>query len=40
MHEEELLSLGVIHAQLSPEDVEEIAEAFQKVVGHYRKAAA
>lgn len=40
MHFEELIYTGAIHGQLSAADIEDIAEAFEKVTSHYRRAAA
>jgi dTDP-4-amino-4,6-dideoxygalactose transaminase len=40
MHYEELITTGAIHGGLSERDVEDFAEAFHKVVSHYRRAAA
>jgi dTDP-4-amino-4,6-dideoxygalactose transaminase len=38
MHYEEVLFTNVIHAQISERDVEDIADAIHKVVGHFRSA--
>jgi dTDP-4-amino-4,6-dideoxygalactose transaminase len=40
MHDEELIYTGAVHGQLSPEDIDDFAEAFHKVIGHYQRAAA
>lgn len=40
MHYEELIYTGAIHGGLTPEDVQDIAEAFHKVTDHYRRMAA
>jgi perosamine synthetase len=40
MHFDELLYTGAIHAQTSEEDVEQMAEGFHKVIGHFQRAGA
>ena len=40
MHYDELVYTGAIHAQTAPEDIEDMAEAFQKVIGHFKAAGA
>jgi perosamine synthetase len=40
MHDEEVLFTNLIHAQTSPQDVEDIAAAIHKVVRHYRSGSA
>ena len=38
MHTQELIYTGALHAQLTSADVEDMAEAFHKVIDHYRSA--
>lgn len=40
MHYEELIYTSAIHAQTAREDIEDMAEAFQKVIGHFHSAGA
>ena len=40
MHDEVLLYTGAVHAQTSYEDVEQMAQAFHKVIGHFQRAGA
>ena len=40
MHYDELIYTGAIHAQTAPQDIQDIAEAFHKVIGHFHAAGA
>lgn len=40
MHYDEVLYTGAVHAQTEPADIEDMAEAFHKVIGHFQSAGA
>lgn len=40
MHYDEVLYTGAVHAQTAPEDIDDMAEAFHKVIGHFHSAGA
>lgn len=40
MHYDEVLYTGAVHAQTEPGDIEDMAEAFHKVIGHFQSAGA